>query len=220
MYILCIYYITRMLCSLRTHILHDSSSSMRTHVHITAERFASGVQVSGAPRKDVSNLRALPGGRSWPSHWTPLRWRRWASVLIVLAVLVLVQKYKYWRRRRCYILAHGKTSEASTADAELVRYLAAAGTAHFKLGHVAQAAKFYEMALDTYNSSLVPTIFDTCRKFSSLPPPPQLPQPIINPWLYMCPELLWATIHSLIGSYMNIRYRTILLSLHCSTTTV
>jgi len=53
-------------------------------------------------------------------------------------------------------LADGKTSSSATADAELARYLAAAGTAHSKLGHVMQAAKFYEMALDTYNRSLVP----------------------------------------------------------------
>jgi tetratricopeptide (TPR) repeat protein len=53
-------------------------------------------------------------------------------------------------------LADGKTSSSATADAELARYLAAAGTAHSKLGHVVQAAKFYEMALDTYNRSLVP----------------------------------------------------------------
>jgi tetratricopeptide (TPR) repeat protein len=53
-------------------------------------------------------------------------------------------------------LADGKTSTTATADAELARYLAAAGTAHSKLGHVVQAAKFYEMALDTYNRSLVP----------------------------------------------------------------
>ena len=47
-------------------------------------------------------------------------------------------------------------STTATADAELARYLAAAGTAHSKMGHVVQAAKFYEMALDTYNRSLVP----------------------------------------------------------------